>query len=190
MLKRRLSLLLTAATFICIFLHAASFPVHAQSGSSPLTLALKPDRNTYRMSDTLHLETRITNLGDKDVYLWQWDLCWNPARGLSMRIIGADGKDVQSPLLLDCVPPPPRQGDVFQFFKLSPERFYGLIEDFKISEMVSKPGEYDVYATFNSFLSSKWSAEFLEKDPISKLPLWTMEQPTITSNRIHIVVKP
>jgi hypothetical protein len=30
----------------------------------------------------------------------------------------------------------------------------------------------------------------LGKEPIGKLPLWTMEQPTITSNRIQISVKP
>jgi hypothetical protein len=37
------------------------------------------------------------------VYVWEEDLCWNPARGLSMRITTAAGKDVQSPVLLDCL---------------------------------------------------------------------------------------
>jgi hypothetical protein len=107
-----------------------------------------------------------------------------------MEIIGADGKDIASPFLPDCLPPPPRQGDAYQFIKLSPGRFYGLAEDIKISELVNRPGEYDVLATFSSFLSSNWIAEYLGNQPIAKLPLWTREQPTVSSNRIHISVKP
>jgi hypothetical protein len=190
MLKRWLPFLFVAVAFTFIPAQVANFSVRAQPNSLPLELVLKADRNTYRMSDTLHLETRITNIGEKEIYLWEGDLCWNPARGLSMRITGADGKDVQSPFLLDCVPPPPRQGNAYQFVKISSERFYGLSENFKLSELVNGPGEYDLDATFSSFLSSKWTAEFLGKEPIAQLSLWTMEQPTITSNRIHITVKP
>jgi hypothetical protein len=190
MLKRCLALLFFAGAFTLIVTHVATSSARAQSHSLPLELVLKADRSTYRMSDTLHLKTQITNVGEKDIYLWEWDLCWNPARGLSMRITDAGGKDVQSPFLLDCVPPPPVQGNTYQFVKLSPERFYGLAEDFKLSELVKGPGKYDIDATFSSFLSSKWTAEVLGKEPIGKLPLWTMEQPPITSNRIHIVVMP
>jgi hypothetical protein len=79
---------------------------------------------------------------------------------------------------------------VYQFFKIEPNRFYGLAEDFKISDLVNGPGEYNISATFSSFLSSKWIAEFFGKEPIGKLPLWTVEQPPVNSNRIHIAVKP
>jgi hypothetical protein len=72
----------------------------------------------------------------------------------------------------------------------SHQKDFRLAEHFKLSELVNGPGEYDVDATFNSFLSSKWTAEFLGQESIGKLPLLTMEQPSITSNRIHISVKP
>ena len=107
-----------------------------------------------------------------------------------MRIVDVRGKDVQGRVLLDCVPPPPREGDVYQFFKLPPQRFYGLDEDFKVSDLVNGPGEYRIAASFSSFSSSDWPSKYLEKDPIAKLPLWTIEEPRIMSNRIRIVVKP
>src|SRR5258707_12231126 len=146
-----------------------------ESRTLPLELTIRADRNVYRMSDTLRLETQLQNVSEEDIYIWEWDMCWNPARGLSMSIVGVDGKYVQSRFLLDCVPPPPRQGDPYQFFKLAPGSFYGHSEGFKLKDFLNKPGEYDVSATFNSFLSSQWVAQFLEGEPISKLSLWTME---------------
>jgi hypothetical protein len=156
----------------------------------PLELILRADRSMYRMSDTLRLETQLRNISNEDIYIWQWDLCWNPARGLTMWIIGADGKTVQGSFFADCVPPPPRSGDPYQFVKVGPGNLYGLFEDLKLSEYLNKPGEYDIYATFNSFLSADFVTQFLGHDPISKLPLWTMERPTIISERIHITVNP
>jgi hypothetical protein len=189
-LKRRLNCLVIAAVFICTSAPAAKLSAGTDSRSLALELTLRPDHNVYRMSDTLHLETQLRNVGEGDVYIWEWDMCWNPARGLSMRIIGADRKDVRSRFLLDCVPPPPLQGNPYAFVKLAPGTFYGHAEDFKLSDMVNQPGEYDVIVSFNSFLSSHWIAEYLGNEPISKLPLWTMERPTVTSKRIHITVKP
>jgi hypothetical protein len=82
---------------------------------SKLQLTIKTERNVLRMSDTLEMETRLTNWGNKDSYIWEEDMCWNPARGLSMRVMTSAGKDVQGPSLLDCLPPPPREGDAYQF---------------------------------------------------------------------------
>jgi hypothetical protein len=159
------------------------------SRTLPLELILKGDRSVYRISDTLRLETQLRNISNEDIYIWHWDLCWNPARGLTMRIIGADGKAVQGSSFADCVPPP-RSGAPYQFVRVGPGNLYGLFEDLKLSEYVSKPGQYDIYATFNSFLSADFVTRSLGGDPISKLPLWTMERPTITSKRIHITVSP
>jgi len=151
-------------------------------------LTLKTERDIYRMSDTLQIETRLSNSGSKDVYIWEKDMCWNPARGLSMRITTSAGKDVQSPVLLDCLRPPPAAGDAYQFVKIAPRAFYGHVHRFKVSDLVDKPGEYTVFATFNSFLSAHFIAETLQREPISKL--WTTDIPTITSNRIQIKVRP
>ena len=156
----------------------------------PLELILKADRSVYRISDTLRLDTQLRNISNEDIYIWHWDLCWNPARGLTMWIIGADGKTVQGSFLADCVPPPPRSGDPYQFVKVGPGNLYGLFGNLKLSDYVNKAGEYDIYATYNSFLSADFVREFLGDDPIGKLPLWTMERPTITSRHIHITVKP
>ena len=134
------------------------------------------------------LETQLTNVSSDAVFLNEWDLCWSFARGLVLRVIDSKGSDVRTDLLLDCIPPPPRPGDVYQFVKIDGGRFYGCVSQFGIRDIVNKPGEYDLDVSFGSSISAKWVSEFLRNDPISKLPLWTMEKPTLKAPRIHIKV--
>jgi hypothetical protein len=179
---------------IAVVLFAAVIPQAGESSDSTseritkVELTLKAEHDIYRMSDTLQMETRLSNSGSKDVYIWEKDMCWNPARGLSMRITTSAGRYVQSPALLDCLRPPPVAGDVYQFVKIAPRTFYGHVHRFKVSDLVDKPGEYTVFATFNSFLSAHFIAETFQREPIGKL--WTTDIPPITSNRIHIRVRP
>jgi len=155
-----------------------------------LELTVRVDRQTYRISDTIRMEAQLLNNGNEDVYIWDWDLCWNPARGLSMYLTSTGGSPAHGDFLFDCVPPPPKEGNVYAFIKLEPGRFYGVADEIKVTDVVSKPGEYDISVTYSSFASRSFIKEFLQHDPISKLPVWTMEQPTITAPRVHIVVKP
>lgn len=163
----------------------------AEKPAAPvLELAVRTDQQTYRMSDKIRMETRLLNTGNEDVYIWDWDLCWNPARGLSMYLTTPDGSPVHGDFLFDCVPPPPKEGNVYAFIKLEPGRFYGIADEIKVTDVVSKPGEYEISVTYNSFISSRSIKDSLKHDPISKLPVWTMERPTINAPRVHIVVKP
>jgi hypothetical protein len=59
-----------------------------------------------------------------------------------------------------------------------------------VTEVVSKPGEYDISVTYNGSLSRSFIKEFLKHDPISTLPVWTMEQPTVNAFKVRIVVQP
>jgi hypothetical protein len=45
-------------------------------------------------------------------------LCWNIARGLSMYLIAPDGSPAHGDFLFDCVPPPPKEGNVYAFIGL------------------------------------------------------------------------
>lgn len=162
----------------------------AKPTTPALVLTVRTDQQTYRMSDKIRMETQLLNTGHEDVYVWEWDLCWNFARGLSMHLTMPDGSPVNANFLFDCVPPPPKEGNVYAFIKLEPGRFYGVADEIKVTDVVSKPGEYDINVTYGSFASSNFAKDFLKHDPISKLPLWTMEQPPIEAPRVHIVVKP
>jgi len=132
----------------------------------------------------------LVNTGKEDVYFWNWDLCWNPASGLTLRLVATDGKLATGKMLLDCMPPPPVKDDPYQFVKLAPMTTHGRVDDFKISDLVETPGEYDVEVTFRSFLSRKWVREFLSDQEIAKLPLWTMSEPVLKSKRIHLRILP
>ena len=183
--------------FVLLYLTiAAMTSAVGQSNTVPtpdraaLRLAVRTDRQIYRMSDKIKIETQLLNVGREDVYIWDWDLCWNPARGLSMYVTTPNGAAVHGNFLFDCLPPPPAEGHVYAFIKLEPGRFYGIADEVKVTDVVSKPGQYNIDVTYNSFISRSWINEFLSHDPIAKLPLWTMEQPTIKAHLLRIVVQP
>jgi hypothetical protein len=114
---------------LIILLASGAAQVNKQSAevtppSSILELTLKAD-HAFRMSDRLRIETRLANIGHEAVYIWEWDMCWNPVRGLSMRITDPHGSAVQSPFLLDCIPPPPRPGAYIS--SLSSNRMHSMV---------------------------------------------------------------
>ena len=163
----------------------------ADKPASPaLRLTVRTGQHAYRMSDKVRMETQLLNTGNEDVYIWEWDLCWNFAQGLSMYLTTPDGTPVQGNFLFDCVPPPPKEGNVYAFIKLEPGRFYGIADEIKVTDIVSKPGEYDISVTYKSSISRSFIKEFLNHDPISTLPVWTMEQAAIKAPRVRIIIKP
>jgi hypothetical protein len=70
-----------------------------------------------------------------------------------MYLTTPDGSSVHGDFLFDCVPPPPKEGNVYDFIKLEPGRFYGVADEIKVTDVASKPGEYDINVTYNSFAS-------------------------------------
>ena len=56
------------------------------------------------------METQLLNTGNEDVYIWNWDLCWNPARGLTTLDHGGR-LSVHGDFLFDAVLHP-KKGDV------------------------------------------------------------------------------
>lgn len=156
----------------------------------PLQLSVRVDRLTYRMSDSMKMETQITNVGHDDVYLYEGSLCYNFARWLRLSVFDAKGTYVQTHFLIDCLPSTPQRGNVYQFVKVEPGRFYGIADDSPIRDLVNEPGEYDMDVSYESCISAEWISKFFGKEPISKLPLWTMEKPILKANRIHFRVVP
>jgi hypothetical protein len=155
-----------------------------------LALSIRPDRQEYRMSDILHLETQLTNIGKDTVYLFD-DVCWNPGNFLNVQVFDVEGKEVSGHLdfLRDCLPPPPAPGDTTRFFKLKPGTFYGVVEDFDIRELVPGPGEYSMVVHYLGALSEDWISKY-GGDKMAALPIWTRDYPELSSNRPCIVVKP
>ena len=101
------------------------------------------------MSGEITMETQLLNTSTEDVYVWDLDFCWNPARGFSMYITMKDGSGVNGDFLLDCVPPPPKPGNVYQFIKIGPGELHGRTDTFKVKDLINKPGEFDIEVTFN-----------------------------------------
>ena len=189
----RIALLVLIPAFVGIALgqsNPPSSPKPSEPVVLPLQLSVRVDRQTYRMSDSMKMETQITNIGHDDVYLYEWSLCYNFARWLRLSVFDAKGTYVQTHFLTDCVPPPPQPGDIYQFVRVAPGKFYGIALESPIRDLVNEPGEYYMDVSYESCISAEWISEFFAKEPISKLPLWTMEKPILKANRIHIKVVP
>ena len=188
--------MLRQATCIRVLIVVAAISSLAQAANKPaqrqmqLQLTAKPDRLVYRMSDTIKVQTQLLNTGIGDVYVWGSDLCWNMARGLSIYLVRSDGSPARGKVLFDCLPPPPSNGEAEGFLKLRAGASHATSDDFTASDLVDKPGEYDLQITFTSFLSRKWIRQFYPSKPIAKLPIWTLEEPKLTSPRVHLTIKP
>jgi hypothetical protein len=155
-----------------------------------LAVQILADRNEYRMSDVLRLDTRLKNTGPEMFYIFQ-DMCWNPGNLLNIHVLDVLGKEVtgQAGVLRDCVPPLPAQDDTSRFTEMEPGSFEGITEKFDIRELVPRPGEYDIVVHYHSGISQDWISKY-GGSKLASLPIWTSEYPEIASNRLHIVAKP
>jgi len=168
----------------------AGTPVSVQGvGSLYLTISIKRPLPAYRMSDKVELETQLTNSGSGDLYLFD-DVCWNPGSALNVHVFTPVGRQVsgKSDLLRDCLRPPPKPDDTNRFTLLKAGASYRDTETFSIRELVPKPGGYDLVVHYDSRISASWIREYAGTK-IAALPVWTSEQPTLQSNRLHINVK-
>lgn len=134
------------------------------------------------------MKVELSNVSKKDIYIWASDLCWNPAKGLSMHMTSADGSQARGDVLLDCVPPPPRSGGLNTLIRIQPGQSYSRTDTFKVRDLINMPGEFDIRITFRSFLSREFIEEFLSKEPIATVPVWTMEEPPLAAPKIHVVI--
>jgi hypothetical protein len=155
-----------------------------------LSLTIRADRQLYNMNDAVPLEVQLTNTSSGTIYLFD-DVCWNPGNFLTLEVFTASGKEVSVPItyLRDCLPPPPRRNATSRFFRLEPQTFYGVIEKYAVRELVAEPGEYDVVVHYEAALSADWLAKY-GGPTLAALPIWTREQPVLTSNRLRISLKP
>src|SRR5204863_3925674 len=81
-------------------------PIASEQFRIPLRLTIRTDRQSYTAAETMTVEVQLTNVSQSDVFIHEWDLCWNFARGLVMEIFDAKGTQILPNALLDCVPPP------------------------------------------------------------------------------------
>jgi hypothetical protein len=175
---------------------AVSLVASAQSAvppakpESPFLLRTSISGHVFQMKDSFTLEASLLNKSDDDVYLYTWDLCWNFAEHLRIQVLDAHGKLAQGPGLIDCIPPPPKPGDVYEFIALSPGNFYGISSQFKVSDLISKPGTYTLTVAFERSMTPNYVREYLPNDPIAKAPLWSRDEPVIEAPPIQLEIVP
>ncbi len=169
----------------CERLTQSPAPAVHKTDATRLQFTVRTDRRTYSIKGKMLMEVQLTNVGKDTVYLYRWDLCWGQGLALNLRVQDSAGQDIQTGILWDCIPPPPKPDDLSEFIRIEPSNFYGLRDQIKLREIVNKPGEYDLLIQFGSSLSP----EFVTSAGFPKLPYWTTPDKPL-ARRIHITVTP
>jgi hypothetical protein len=172
---------------------ALSTQLHAKNGGLPqpqLKLTVRAQSQAYRLGDKIEFESRLTNTGKVDVYLFD-DVCSGFADGLSLSVYDSAGKevprvsDVSPRFLPDCIPQPPKSGDMSRFLRLPLGHFYGHAISLKIQDFAKKPGEYDFVFEYHSSIP----VSLLVESGFPDVPFWTAEEKSIKC-RVRVRVIP
>ena len=172
---------------------ALSTQLPAESGGHrhpQLTLTVRAKRQVYRLSEKVEFESRLTNIGKEDVYLFD-DVCSGFADGLSLSVYDSQGKEVPrvsdafSGFFPDCIPPPPKPRDMSSFLRLPIGHFYGHTISFKIQDFAKKPGEYDFVFEYHPIIS----ASLLAESGFPDVSFWSSEEKPLRC-RVHVKVTP
>lgn len=172
------------------------FAARGQTGAttakpaSPLLLRANVDGHVFNMKDSFTVEASLLNKSGSYVYLYTWDLCWNFADALRIQVQDARGKLVKGSALVDCVPPPPKPGDVYEFVRLDAGNFYGIRTRFKVSDLIPKPGNYTLTVAFHRTLRADFVKQELPDDQIAKEKLWSDDEPVLYARPIKLVILP
>jgi len=164
---------------------SSQLSMHGQQPPSPLALDVRADRKTYSIKDKLKMEVQLTNISNEDIYVYEWYLCWGQGPALNLQIFDAAGKFIGPGFESDCVPPPPKLGDLTQFARIAPSKFYVITDSFGLRQLVKKPGEYELVVQCGAFLPP----DYWVKEGFPKLAYWTSEHPRLKA-KIHISVRP
>jgi hypothetical protein len=174
---------------VCFAARGQATPVSPKP-ASPLLLRANVDRHVFHMKDSFTVEASLLNISGSYVYLYTWDLCWNFADALRIQVLDAKGTPVQGSMLVDCVPPPPMPGNVYEFVRLDAGNFYGTSARFKVSDLIPKPGNYTLTVAFHRTLQSDWVKKYLPDDPIAKEKLWSDDEPVLHASPIKLLILP
>jgi len=181
--KELLSLVLAVVSLSAVALAQSA---NSENVNKPnLQLSVRADRSSYSMKDKLHMEVQLTNVGNSDIYVWDWIFCWGQGSAISIHAFDNKGKMVQpvSGFLIDCVPPPPKEHDTSQFIRLEPGRFYGVSEEFDMRDLVDGPGSRTLIVSIGGVLSH----DFLRKSGYPDIPYWTSDDKSLSA-RVQIQV--
>lgn len=135
-------------------------PLEVVAGGSPpksqglrIQLTSLGDARISRMSDSVVLRFQITNVGSAPIGIFT-ELGMGYQGGVILHVLRPDGSEIQKPVLYHSSL---QSGDVdnqHNYTELMPNHFIGMVQEFKISDLVAKPGHYKLLAEYHSPVDS------------------------------------
>ena len=154
--------------------------LRSDSADAKLSIRLRPDGAAFSLHGSTDLEIIRENTGASPLLVCrQWG--WGIGR-TEVHVLDATGSEVHTDFMADELPPPPQPYD---FVLLSPGDFVGTRLDEPAKNFVTKPGDYEVFVRYTSYLSESYAREVLK---MPDKPFWSRERGAIDSNKIKVHV--
>jgi hypothetical protein len=169
------AILTLIALLICV-----SSGLHGSSADTKLSVRLRPDGASFSLHGNTRLEIIRENTGTSPLLVCrQWG--WGIGR-TEVHVLDATGNEVHMDFTADELPPPPQPYD---FVLLSPGDFLGTRLDEPVKDFVIKPGDYEVFVRYTSYLSESYAREAMK---MPDKPFWSRDRGAVDSNRIRLHV--
>ncbi len=143
-----------------------------------LVVALKTDRDSYKLGDKITVHVLLTNTSKSPLYLYA-ALDWGESASLTLWVKdAATGKDVPEEFIADTLPPPPASKEAF--IKLLPHHIYGVEFTSSLADLnIRQRGTYELVAEYHGPIPASMNFG---------LPIWSRENGSVSSNTLKIRV--
>lgn len=147
---------LVSIALLLVNLSAAESPVLACDFKPDLELRLQADRESYELSSEIELEVRLTNSGTSPVTVFA-HLLWGRMGGMMLHIRDENGLPVHGRFLDHDMVAPAWLADSAHYVRLNPRHFLGVSRVDRVSDLVEKPGRYEIYVQYLSPVPGKFA---------------------------------
>jgi hypothetical protein len=150
-----------------------------QNGKLEMEVRNLTEQPSYRLKDFLVLEFEIVNTGTEPVGVFA-KLGMGYQGGVVLHVLNDTGVEMEPPTLAHDFLDVPALQNATNYFELQPHQFFGTRQKFSVSELVSKPGHYNLLAEYHCPIDAKHSK-------VAKF--WGVEHKSIVSSDIGLNVQ-
>jgi hypothetical protein len=152
--------------------------VERATNSPALELSIVSSKVTYGMNDQFKLNVMVTNISDKEFYMFG-RLAWGYSGTLMFFIYDSAGKEIEPKLIPD-EPPLAPSDEYSDYIKLRPNHSLGTTYFAPMNLMNLRPGRYSIVVKYRCPFS---------KATVKVDPFWGKESGILVSNTVHMKVQ-
>lgn len=157
----------------------------AKSSAKPqkllsVNMTVLNNASSYTLNDSIVLRFQITNVQPTPIGIFT-ELGMGYQGGVILHVLRSDGSEVQKPVLSHFPLQPSDITNKNNYIELLPNHFIGMVQTFKVSDLVRKPGNYKLLAEYHSPVDSSHT---------TVRNFFGVKENSVVSNEIELNVRP